>query len=691
MTLVPEKALALIQAGATTTISNNNNINTAITTAANNNNSTTATSTSTPAQAQGASLSMPNANNMLVNGRGNAASNSRSSSRASNNASASSSSLQQHPRERPSSTARGNVAAFLTKLYNMVGDEASNNLIKWSDDGQSFIVVKHVEFAKEVLPKFFKHNNFSSFVRQLNMYGFHKVPHLQQGVLLPDADSEQWEFSNPHFQKNQPDLLCLVSRKKASNGNEDKDALTMDLGHILSEVTAIKKHQIAISSDLKNIERDHQSLWQESVAARERHQRQQDTIDKILRFLASVFSGEKKRAIVPNKKPRLTITEGDVDDEYEHELGLSSGGEHEEEVTKLLGNKRKRASMVESEADYVLPGMESHGSPSIKPTFNISEMTPATLALLANANQSAQPRPTSPASTSTSSISIPPSATSSTAPSKKVTPPVTSEPQTSIADYLSTFPGLNFGGGGQQFKLDGSNLSIPTTLLPSAISPLHHDMLRSISMANAQENHPAPLPPSFVQTPAGANVVKGVDQIAKEMEQLQKSIEALEAHGLNVNDFNFDENYLNPANFGDHGYGDMSGMSGSGIPYQDALALGAEGDNMDDLIHTDQDDLGMITPALDHQHIVSEPATPSSSSASTPRSNNTNAIPLLTHPSMSSPTTSTLSAPSSTVSTPVISASASATPTPTETPLVNPRTSTVGEEYLEDLLNLDSV
>ncbi|KAG0344379.1 stress-responsive transcription factor hsf1 [Podila humilis] len=300
---------------------------------------------------------------------------------------------------------RGNVAAFLTKLYNMVGDKASNNLIRWSDDGQSFLVINHVEFAKEVLPRFFKHNNFSSFVRQLNMYGFHKVPHLQQGVLMPDPDSEQWEFSNQHFQRNQPDLLYLVSRKKASNGSEDKDALTMDLGHILSEVTAIKRHQIAISSDLKNIESDHRSLWQESLAARERHQRQQETIDKILRFLASVFSGEKKRAIVPNKKPRLTITEGhgngsdraggmfleeeeDDDLNSEHLDGLrtsisnfqqTSVGDHEEEVTNLLGsspvvNKGKRDfdTMAGSSSATV---SEAHVSEGASVTNGVDQIT----------------------------------------------------------------------------------------------------------------------------------------------------------------------------------------------------------------------------------------------------------------------------------------------------------------------------
>ncbi|KAI7872106.1 HSF-type DNA-binding-domain-containing protein [Spinellus fusiger] len=205
-----------------------------------------------------------------------------------------------------------NVPAFLNKLYNMVEDPASDELIRWAADGSSFIVARHEDLAKKVLPRFFKHSNFSSFVRQLNMYGFHKVPHLQQGVLQTDGKAEQWEFSNPHFQRNQPDLLLLVTRKKGRDADE-KEHGHYDLSHVLDEISTIKKHQMSISSHLKTIQSDNQVLWRENIVARERHQRHQETIDKILRFLASVFSNEKERPTIPRKR-RYLIANTSTDD-----------------------------------------------------------------------------------------------------------------------------------------------------------------------------------------------------------------------------------------------------------------------------------------------------------------------------------------------------------------------------------------
>jgi len=60
---------------------------------------------------------------------------------------------------------------FLSKTYEMVDDPSSDAVVSWSDasDG-SFVVWNPPEFAARMLPTYFKHNNFSSFIRQLNTY-----------------------------------------------------------------------------------------------------------------------------------------------------------------------------------------------------------------------------------------------------------------------------------------------------------------------------------------------------------------------------------------------------------------------------------------------------------------------------------------------------------------------------------------
>ena len=69
--------------------------------------------------------------------------------------------------------AQGNSSSlppFVAKTYEMVEDPSTDMIISWSGTNRSFIVWNPPEFAGDLLPKFFKHNNFSSFIRQLNTY-----------------------------------------------------------------------------------------------------------------------------------------------------------------------------------------------------------------------------------------------------------------------------------------------------------------------------------------------------------------------------------------------------------------------------------------------------------------------------------------------------------------------------------------
>ncbi|KFK30320.1 hypothetical protein AALP_AA7G246600 [Arabis alpina] len=100
-------------------------------------------------------------------------------------------------------TTRSVPAPFLSKTYQLVDDVKTDDVVSWNEDGTAFVVWKTAEFAKDLLPQYFKHNNFSSFIRQLNTYGFRKT--------VP----EKWEFANDNFKRGQEDLLSEIRRRKS--------------------------------------------------------------------------------------------------------------------------------------------------------------------------------------------------------------------------------------------------------------------------------------------------------------------------------------------------------------------------------------------------------------------------------------------------------------------------------------------
>lgn len=233
-------------------------------------------------------------------------------------------------------------------MSNSFLDESRNTeLIRWSDSGDSFIVVDEDEFAKTLIPELFKHNNYASFVRQLNMYGFHKKVGLSDNSMRASErkNKSPSEYSNPYFKRGRPNLLWLIQkpknpqgkggtkggvRIKQEDGNMDEDGDEMfdgdtaapinhglpdyspnlrsarsqplmidqgggslprgDLANIQRELHAVRQQQQVISSLLNRTREEHRTLFSQAKAFQTLHSRHESSINAILTFLATVYN-----------------------------------------------------------------------------------------------------------------------------------------------------------------------------------------------------------------------------------------------------------------------------------------------------------------------------------------------------------------------------------------------------------------
>ncbi|KAL9318446.1 hypothetical protein ACSQ67_014963 [Phaseolus vulgaris] len=136
---------------------------------------------------------------------------------------------------------------FLTKTFDVVDDPVTNHVISWSRDGTSFVVWDPHAFSASLLPRYFKHNNFSSFVRQLNTYGFRKI------------DPDRWQFANEGFIRGQKQLLRSIRRRKApSQLTQGHHCVEVGRFEIDKEVDRLKHDKIVLMMELMNLRQQQQ-------------------------------------------------------------------------------------------------------------------------------------------------------------------------------------------------------------------------------------------------------------------------------------------------------------------------------------------------------------------------------------------------------------------------------------------------
>ncbi|CAD8098669.1 unnamed protein product [Paramecium primaurelia] len=139
------------------------------------------------------------------------------------------------------------VPSFLIKTYEILENDSLTNLISWNNEGTAFIVYNPNELSSQVLANYFKHKNYPSFLRQLNMYNFKKTRN-QYGFS---------EFRHKWFRKGQKNMIQYIRRR-----NQEESDIKIETREQNQELDYYKQEHENIKILIQDLQEGHKEIKQ---------------------------------------------------------------------------------------------------------------------------------------------------------------------------------------------------------------------------------------------------------------------------------------------------------------------------------------------------------------------------------------------------------------------------------------------
>jgi hypothetical protein len=153
-------------------------------------------------------------------------------------------------------------SSFLLKLRTILNEPENEEYIKWSKDGKFFIInCENLNaFADNILPQYFKHRNYNSFHRQLNLYNFRTIPNDNQDEIHFIHDKFKKGITDEEIKtikKNKKIKKIKKNNKKLNSVQEKVEENEYENIDNLDEDTKIQK----IEENIQKLNNPHKMIF----------------------------------------------------------------------------------------------------------------------------------------------------------------------------------------------------------------------------------------------------------------------------------------------------------------------------------------------------------------------------------------------------------------------------------------------